>query len=569
MAIEIQAFATSDDVLVVWRSDKPIADCVGFELRRKRNGNDEVVNNRIKFDGENVDASKRAPSDKSPIRRYAWTDHEPNKGDKVSYHVVPVIQKGEGPAQPDQLQKSPASAEIELTGKVSDSFECYFNRGLVISQFMSRELHGDFSDANLKKFKNDLDTTEENRVRDFLGGDLREKLLELLDNAKQDGGHVFLAMFELSDEILVAKLKALGANAHLVLSNGAHKTREDDENKTARHTLDNAGCDIHDRMLPAGVLGHNKFAVLCDKAQKPMAALSGSTNWSPTGLCTQINNVIQIGDETLARVFLDQWDRLKNAGDNTPPTLVTANSQVKSAKTAKGDGKVDVWFTRSSDQQEMDAVIERVKKAKQGIVFLMFQPGGSPILNAIVKMQSDHSDLFVKGVISTASPDDLDATAHVTLVQRNGIQVQDFRIVQPQGLHAVGNFAAEVMRGTFLHDIGFAIVHSKVIVIDPNGDNPIVVTGSHNFSASASGKNDENLIIIEGNKALAKAYAVNVQGVFDHYRFRAVANLMQKEGKDVVEVMKDPKSWQKSWFQGDRELELQFWLGKAAMHAHP
>lgn len=83
------------------------------------------------------------------------------------------------------------------------------------------------------------------------------------------------------------------------------------------------------------------------------------------------------------------------------------------------------------------------------------------------------------------------------------MHVQDFRIVQPQGLNAVGNFAAEVMRGKFLHDIGFAIVHSKVIVIDPNGDKPIVVTGSHNFSAAVSGKNDENLVIIEGNKALA------------------------------------------------------------------
>lgn len=117
------------------------------------------------------------------------------------------------------------------------------------------------------------------------------------------------------------------------------------------------------------------------------------------------------------------------------------------------------------------------------------------------------------------------------------------------------------MRGKFLHDIGFAIVHSKIIVIDPNGDDPILVTGSHNFSAAASGKNDENLVIIRGNKALAKAYAVNVQSVFDHYRFRAVANKMQKEGKDVVDVMKDPKSWQQSWFEGDRQLELKFWLG--------
>jgi phosphatidylserine/phosphatidylglycerophosphate/cardiolipin synthase-like enzyme len=89
-----------------------------------------------------------------------------------------------------------------------------------------------------------------------------------------------------------------------------------------------------------------------------------------------------------------------------------------------------------------------------------------------------------------------------------------------------------------------------------------VITGSHNFSAAASGKNDENLVIIRGDKALAKAFAVNIQSVYDHYNFRAVAKSMQDEGKDVVDFMKDPKSWQASWFRGDRKLELNFWLGR-------
>jgi phosphatidylserine/phosphatidylglycerophosphate/cardiolipin synthase-like enzyme len=103
-----------------------------------------------------------------------------------------------------------------------------------------------------------------------------------------------------------------------------------------------------------------------------------------------------------------------------------------------------------------------------------------------------------------------------------------------------------------------------VIVIDPNGDNPVVITGSHNFSASASQKNDENMLIISGDRALAKAYAINVQSVFDHYNFRAVAKTLQQEGKDVIDFMKDSKSWQPAWFKGDKELELNFWLGEGA-----
>jgi hypothetical protein len=61
--------------------------------------------------------------------------------------------------------------------------------------------------------------------------------------------------------------------------------------------------------------------------------------------------------------------------------------------------------------------------------------------------------------------------------------------------------------------------------------------------------------------ALAKAHAVNIQSVFDHYNFRAVARAMQADGKDVIAVMRDPKTWQFQWFEGEKLRELDFWLG--------
>jgi len=54
-----------------------------------------------------------------------------------------------------------------------------------------------------------------------------------------------------------------------------------------------------------------------------------------------------------------------------------------------------------------------------------------------------------------------------------------------------------------------AIVHAKAIVIDPFSDNCAVITGSHNFSVSASERNDENLVIVRGNTKLAQAHAVH------------------------------------------------------------
>jgi phosphatidylserine/phosphatidylglycerophosphate/cardiolipin synthase-like enzyme len=560
MPLKIEAFANSDDAFVVWRSPELIPDCIGFELRRKRNGKVETVRNRVSFSSGEPDPNRPESSAKSPIRRYAWTDHEVNSGDTVSYQVAPVIQVGETTASVNGEGASSFSAEVALTGEAGTSFECYFNRGFVISQFMSRLLKGDLSAKSLQAFKRSLneDPAKENKIRVFLGGDLRKRLMDLLDAAKKDGGHVFAALYELSDEVLIAKLGALRERAHIVLSNGTHANRDEDGNESARTALKDAGCEVHDRMLPANVLGHNKFMVVCNTNQDPRSVWTGSTNWSPTGLCTQINNGLLIKDAGVAQIFFDQWGRLRDAGNGTPKDLVAANSQVKSAKA--GQSGVDVWFTRSSHGPELEAVIELVNNAQQGVVFLMFQPGGSTILDAIIARQADADNLFVKGVISTMDKTNLDQ-AQVTLIERGGKQVHKFRVVQPQGLQSVGKWAAEVTRQQFLSQIGFAIVHSKVIVIDPNGKDPIVITGSHNFSAAASSKNDENLVIIRGHAALAHAFAVNVQSVFDHYNFRAVAKAMKEEGKDVVEVMKDPKSWQKNWFQGDKRLELNFWLG--------
>ena len=98
-----------------------------------------------------------------------------------------------------------------------------------------------------------------------------------------------------------------------------------------------------------------------------------------------------------------------------------------------------------------------------------------------------------------------------------------------------------------------AIVHSKTIIVDPFSDNCAVVTGSHNFSDSASQKNDENLVIVRGNKALAQAYAVHIQGVYDHYSWRAFLS----DGGNPDELFQSLKEWKPN---GSRVRDLAFWI---------
>ena len=478
------------------------------------------------------------------------------QGDTVAYQAIPVIQSGAGTPMPQPALASPFSDQVMLTGSVDTNLECYFNRGFVISQFMSRLLGGDLSAANLRKFKQDLNDETENQVRTFLSGDLRLRLFEVLDQAKANQGHVFAALYELSDEILIERLEALGDHAHVVLSNGTHDSASDDENQDSRARLKAAHCDVIDRLLPSKVLGHNKFMVVTDSSHQPVSVWTGSTNWSPTGLCTQINNGILFNDPGVATSFLDQWNVLRAAGSTADKALATSNSHVR-ASMLEG-ASVDVWFSRTTAAQEMAQVEDLINEAKDGIVFLMFQPGSSSLLTAIVGREDDMPPLYIKGVVSTLDSQETDE-AGVTLVRRGEHESHKFQIVQPQGLHSIGRWAAEVTRGAFLNNIGFAIVHSKIIVIDPMGEKPVVVTGSHNFSAAATSKNDENLVIVQ-EIAAGRAYASHIQAVYDHYQFRAVAAALQKKQQDVTDFFKDPKGWQASWFKEPKAQELKFWI---------
>jgi phosphatidylserine/phosphatidylglycerophosphate/cardiolipin synthase-like enzyme len=343
----------------------------------------------------------------------------------------------------------------------------------------------------------------------------------------------------------------------VVLANGSVKHAGEDENSASRHELAEAGVQVFDRMVAPGALGHNKFLVCCDASEQPQSVWTGSTNWTPTGLCTQINNGLLIQDEKAARIFLDQWNLLRESGRSFPPGLVAHNSTPK--QPSPGDDSITVWFSRTNRQVDLDALNEEVKGAEEGILFLMFMPGAAGLYSTIAA-RSQEPALYVRGVVSELPREGGDESqVSVNLVRGAASSPMHLDIVQPEGIaHSFSYWAAEVSRRSFLRDIGFAIIHSKVVVIDPFGK-AVVITGSHNLSVSASKKNDENFVIIRGNRKLAQAYAVNIMGVYRHYRWRAYLS----EAQNPWEGLRTDATWQGPALQGESRKELNFWVSEA------
>ena len=66
-------------------------------------------------------------------------------------------------------------------------------------------------------------------------------------------------------------------------------------------------------------------------------------------------------------------------------------------------------------------------------------------------------------------------------------------------------------------------VHTKLMLIDPLGEDPIVVTGSGNWSSESCEENDENMLVIRGDERVADIYLTEFMRLFNHYRLRGKA----------------------------------------------
>jgi phosphatidylserine/phosphatidylglycerophosphate/cardiolipin synthase-like enzyme len=585
MATEISVVTNCDDAVVFWRSDKPIQDCYGFAVERERKVNGSIerkpLDNMTGFEKDQPKQGDHRPSTVWPFQRYWWADHSASYGDKVRYRATPMIHKPGGLVQ-DMSGASGWTPWVDLTGDAGDGISSYFNRGLVISQFMARYLDelrqkkGLASmDATLAAFKKSLDE-HELPIRQFLAGELRKEMLRLVQDAKKNGRHVYAALYELDDDELCDALAALKGRGHLVLANGSitaakgegvAAARKRDENKVARKRMQNAGLEVFGRFVSPGALGHNKFLVVASAAGKAQAAWTGSTNWTKTGLCTQINNGMLVENAAFADEYLQQWRRLRDAKNDFPQTLVSSNSQPKKVKVGKSSG--EIWFSRTAKDVDLDALDAAIQGAQKAVLFLMFQPGNKGALGTVKKMLANPGGRYIKGVVSTLPPESAAAEDHVDVSVHTGATRHSvgLDIVQPEGIkQPFANWAATVTRHDFLPHkiaggasggIGFAIVHSKLIVIDPF-TRPVVITGSHNFSSSASEKNDENFVIVRGNKDLALDYAAHILSVYHHYRWLSFVNEMQAKGKNPKAWLDENDQWQK--LSADGKKELDFWL---------
>lgn len=550
----------------------------------------------------------------------------------------------------------------------------YFNNGILSTQNLRKQLETKPGVAPTKAdIKKHIDVPGD-RIRNFLGGDVLPALKSMFGRAEEIDGTLHLALYELSDPELIDLLAKNQARLNLILSTAGNKEEKPRKatsmaaaakamvkrsakskaakrktgkksaatRKTAKATAKKAakkastaakpkkkivwdvtnaaaraklaalmGSRLQNRMFNNSAhIGHNKFAVLLDKAGKPIEVWSGSTNWTQTGLCAQSNNTVIVRSEKVAQAYFDYWQRLHAdklpvpkplsaplASDQGLP-LRTANATPNSLTIDNGNTAVDLWYSPNTPKTgtpktrtvppDLEVVFSLMKQAKHAIFFLVFNPGrtdpdtAGEDVNTVVSAGIDFGRLDSKLTVFGAISDPTAVPGYTPPPKgqkkdRNAPKIPQLAIFSPEGVPNVLMIRAAAINdliGDFQKELlsaGHAIIHDKIVVIDPmSEDDCVVITGSHNLGFKASYANDENMLVIRRNKALSLAYAVHVLDVYDHYKFRAV---LEQQKREAMLVGKPPPkrptgqgfldtgdSWQDPYVFGQKGRAMGYFL---------
>ncbi|MFD0750015.1 phospholipase D-like domain-containing protein [Mucilaginibacter calamicampi] len=558
--LSVQAYSNNDDATIIIPNATFIKDCHGFAIFRKRKGETDLeaepLLTSVGFEGDPHTPEEMRPSTQWPIQKYMWSDYFVKTGDEICYKVIPMINTPNGLVK-DMERASEWSAWLTIGN--SPGNEAYFNRGLVSSQFVSRRL-ANVPDKDRSKELSNILADEKSPLKQFMGGNLLAALYSLLETiAETKTLKVYGALYECNEPGLIRRLNKIGRRANIILANGAFSEDNNDPEKESADLLTKV--NLTRRIVGTPHFAHNKFLVITqttpDKVETPIKVWTGSTNWTTNGLHTQVNNAVVINDTDVAKYYKEEWDEMLKDCDNEGKGLYGKDFKKFNGTVKQNQANtIRTYFTPVGNQIDMDEADKYINAATKGILFLMFKPGvitgaktkSRLLYNTILEKAKDRN-LLVNGVIN-ADPGGKDYPT-IAFLHKNKYQEGDMDVALPASIADPFEFWTKEMGKKNV------TIHSKVILIDPFSDNPVLITGSHNMGGKASKSNDDNLNLIIGNKELARAYAIHMTAVYHHYRWRFYRSAETTLPKWSGNVKSD--IWQKWYATGEKAREIRFW----------
>ena len=462
-------------------------------------------------------AGSAASTRDHPIQGFRWSDFTAKPDHKYTYRVVAL--KG---SPKHLIEYADASVEVttesESQAGAASIHHIWFNRGVAASQAYSRQFH------NLEP-----DQVPDGKAFTWLSRGLVEALLAFIGRASGKRYALRGALYEFHNTAVLEAFRAAsetGADVQIIFdAKHNSKSYPRDLNLAAIKT---AGIKalVTPRESNSGYISHNKFIVLL-KDKKPIEVWTGSTNISDGGIFGHSNVGHLVRDAGVAKSFLDYWTELRDDPEAKPLREWTE-------KETKVPDELPVGISCIfSPRKSLEALewFSKLMDAAKTAVFLTAAFGVNDLFNEVLAEEKG----YLRYVILDKDGGDAE------IIRRD----QDNRVAVGAvlGANALEDWLLREKTTGLNPNVRF--IHTKYLLLDPLGDDPIVITGSANFSNPSTKSNDENMLIIRGDQRVADIYLGEFMRLFQHFVFRDFAT----SKSDEYRHLSADDSWSKPYYQ--------------------
>ncbi|PUB81656.1 MAG: hypothetical protein DBP02_17740 [gamma proteobacterium symbiont of Ctena orbiculata] len=601
--ISVYAIAGTHVVLLgINASDEARRGLLGFTIEKKGATGDFKPLRGGSRAFENYDVEKFPDSRTAPIQSMMWSDYTVSPDKSYTFKLTPVY------GTPEQLQPG-GSIQVSVKTERPDDGKhgVFFNRGVAGSQAYSRRFgkhlkyyptesgYGSRRKLVAKPYIKPEDVPERKAYK-WLSRGLEEGMLAFIRQAKGEGWSLRAAVYEFTwmpvlqefadaidrgvDVKIVhhAKRKseyilkydrtagvttvstwADGSKEEAVFENryGLKEKRPDDQAQAAINAVRQLGVrnrnryDVLSDILIARTntqISHNKFIILL-KDDVPQQIWTGSTNFTDGGIFGQSNVGHVVRDPDVAARYMEYWTEL--SGD--PSSTASKKKVTELAPDIVGEAPKGITpiFSPRQKIDMLDWYADRVEAAANSVFFTAAFSVADQILEIVRKRKKTVGD----------SP----YLRYLLLEGRGGLMADKVPIIEKcdQNRLAWGDvlksrpdlneksMLIETLAGLNDH-VNF--LHTKYMLIDPLSDDPLVISGSANFSKASTVSNDENMLVIRGNTRIADIFLGEFMRLFNHFHSRNKRNsLSDEEFKSVIYLTPDDRWADRYYKPGTQE----------------
>ncbi len=539
MPVVVRSFTSPTLVLLAfdWPTGDGKADFLGFAIERTPGFDGAAKSwlpNRIGFNGPKPDQSD-FQSNEAPIQKFYWWDARidtKDRGTVFGYRVVPVL----GTPQALALQDSEAGQiDVRVPLVEEQGITSHFNRAVVSSQ------------AFEKQFPEIKTPSQQKAARAWLANGMEHAVSQFLDRA--GGKDIEGAIYHLTDGIwIIPAFRHYGGAISLAYNHTGSDHTSDaaiDELENAGRAPENFAARTHANIM------HDKFLVRVGAADHAEALLTGSANFTSEGLSAQANVLHAFESPALAKLYLER----KRLLDGDPGLSQTQKAQKGwSDKITAGDATIRVFFPpeKNDGRASLDAIVDAVKAAQHSILLCAYDPTDKPLLDAVFAAADAGKMMLalinrVPSTEPTGDPNRADVAAAIEIFDRASTSHDIVGFGAFKSSDTPGDFVPEHVLWPNEDPKIMVRVHHKFVIVDGESDNPVIFTGSANFSGNSLHKNDENLLEITSCPRLGRMYFAEFLRLYEHYRARASFNHRQQGDPNTFTLTADNR-WSRKYF---------------------